>query len=262
MYNSSTIISLNVHNISFKRSLAEITQWGLENRSGFVCFANVHMTIEAYKSFHFKQMLRNALLVLPDGKPLALACKWLHNKRQERISGMDFLPALLEESDKNNARIFLYGSTEAVLDRLTYHIKTAYPNIIIVGAISPPFRKMSQEETDVHIADINKSNANFVLVALGCPKQEIWMAENYSKINAILLGVGGAFPVVAGVQKRSPKIMQNISMEWLFRLSQEPKRLIRRYTYTNMFFIALLSVALIRKNRIQRRLLMHTSSRI
>jgi N-acetylglucosaminyldiphosphoundecaprenol N-acetyl-beta-D-mannosaminyltransferase len=247
MHATSQILSLNIHNISFPRSIVQITNWGMERRSGFVCFANVHMIVEAHKSSHFRDQISKASLVLPDGKPLAVACKWLHNRRQERISGMDFMPAMLKHLAKHDARIFLYGSTEDILDRLTEKISSEYPGIKIVGQLSPPFRQLTAEEKAVHIDQINKSQANFVFVALGCPKQEAWMAENYQHINSILLGVGGAFPVLAGVQKRSPRIMQYLSLEWLFRLMQEPKRLYKRYFFTNAYFIALLLRTLSRK---------------
>ena len=161
---------------------------------------------------------------------------------------MDFMPALLEESEKRGGKIFLYGSTPSILEKLTRNIQTLFPSIQIVGAISPPFRELLASETAEHIDQINNSKANFVLVALGCPKQETWMAQNHSKINAVLLGVGGAFPVIAGVQKRSPKLMQNLSLEWLYRLKQEPRRLFKRYLYTNVYFIGLLLRNLQRKS--------------
>jgi len=198
------IISLNVHQISFRDSLDEITNWGLARQSGFVCFANVHMTIEAYKDPLFQQDLDKARLVLADGRPIAAACNWLYKKRQERIAGMDFMPAILQKANESKAKIFLYGSTEEVLKKLIEKIKLDYPNALVAGAISPPFRNLSQQELQEHVQQINDSGANFVLVALGCPKQEKWMAANFRSIQAILLGLGGAFQVAAGIQKRCP----------------------------------------------------------
>jgi len=247
MLQRSRIISLDVHNISFNDSLEQITTYGLQRKSGFVCFANVHMTIEAHNDPWFREELRKALFVLPDGKPLALACGWLYNKKQERISGMDFMPALLEKANSLRAKIFLYGSTVDTLDKLITRIGSLYPQVIIAGKISPPFRKPTAEERDQHIRYINDSEANFVLVALGCPKQEKWMAENYPAINSILLGLGGAFLVVAGIQKRSPVWMQNMALEWLYRLVQEPKRMFKRYVYTNLYFMILIGKDLLKK---------------
>lgn len=245
MYESSKIISLQIHNLSFQQSLHTISDWGLQHRSGFVCFANVHMTIEAYNSPKFREDLEKALLVLPDGAPLAMANHWLYHKKQERISGMDFMPAILERAMQLSAKVFLYGSTKDVLDNLVDKIKLKYPGIVIAGAISPPFRMLTETEKTEYIRQINESGAHFVLVALGCPKQEKWMAENYTSINAVLLGLGGAFPVMAGIQKRSPVWMQRFALEWLYRLIQEPRRMFKRYLYTNTLFIWLLTKEII-----------------
>jgi len=250
MPGSSHIISLGVNNLSFRQSLEQVFALGLQHRQGFVCFANVHMTVEAYNDISFQQDLHKAMLILPDGKPIAMACKWLYKKKQERICGMDFMPAILEQAHKSGASVFLYGSTKKVLEKITESIKAKYPGAIIAGVISPPFRKLSDEEVNEHIRQINDSGAHFVLVALGCPKQEKWMAAHFTSIKAILLGLGGAFPVTAGIQKRSPEWMQRLSLEWLYRLLQEPRRLFKRYFYTNTLFIWLIAKEmLIRKPR-------------
>ena len=237
MKDTSRIISLSVNNISFRESLEEVCTKGLAHQKGFVCFANVHMTIEAKTDPAFAHLLEKAMLLLPDGKPLAVACNWLYRKKQERVAGMDFMPALFRQSDKINGKIFLYGSTETVLEKIKEIARVQYPRATIVGSISPPFRQLEPAELNAHIDLINASGAHFVLVALGCPKQEKWMATNYQSINAILLGLGGAFPVMAGVHKRSPKWMQDWSLEWLYRLFQQPGRMFKRYLYTNSIFI-------------------------
>lgn len=247
MYQSSRILSLKVHNLSFRQSLHSITNWGLQNRPGFVCFANVHMTIEAHRDPAFKKILDKASLVLPDGMPVALAHRLIYHQTQERISGMDFMPAILEQAHHKSAKVFFYGSTENVLQLLEHQINLKYPGINIAGAISPPFRSLTETEKMDHINQINKSGAHFVLVALGCPKQEKWMAENYSFINAVLLGLGGAFPVMAGTQKRSPVWMQRLALEWLYRFIQEPRRLFKRYFYTNSLFIWLLAKEILKQ---------------
>jgi len=136
-----------------------------------------------------------------------------------------------------------------VLEQLIRKIETTYPGVQVAGAISPPFRPLSQEELNDHIDQINRSGANFVLVALGCPKQETWMALHSEKLHAVLLGLGGAFPVTAGLQKRAPVWMQRAALEWLHRLLQEPGRLFKRYLYTNLYFIVLLVKAIFRKRK-------------
>jgi N-acetylglucosaminyldiphosphoundecaprenol N-acetyl-beta-D-mannosaminyltransferase len=222
-------------------------RWGLSHTPAYVCFANVHMTIEAHKDEGFGQNVNRASLVLADGKPLAVAGRLLYGKKQERIAGMDFMPAILEKANQHHAKVFLYGSTPEMLDALREKIHSQYENVRVAGVIAPPFRALGHEELTAHIGQINQSGAHLVMVSLGCPKQEKWMAANSASINAVLLGVGGAFAVTAGLQKRSPAWMQRSGLEWLHRLAQEPGRLFKRYFVTNTSFLFLLSKELIKQ---------------
>ena len=240
MFEKLKIISLNVCHISFRESLDLVTEWALKKRSSYICFANVHMIIEAFKDRPFLEKVNNADLVLADGKPVAIACKILQHQKQERISGMDFTPRILERANENKLAVFVYGSTAEVYNAIKEKINFNYPGISLAGFISPPFRQLTENEILSDIETINRSGTHIVLVALGCPKQEKWMAENSKKIHAVLLGIGGALPVIAGIQKRAPIWMQNMALEWLYRLIQQPGRLFTRYVYTNSCFIFLL----------------------
>lgn len=248
MFEKLRIHSIDIDHLSFAQSIEQVMTWGKNHISSFVCFVNVHMTIEAHKDPAFRHKLAQASLAVSDGKPVAIACNLLYKKRQERISGMDFMPRILEAANENEATIFLYGSTSEVLKALQEKIIIKYPHVKIGGAISPPFvSQMKEEDLQRDFDTINQSGANIVFVALGCPKQEKWMADNYTKIKAVLLGVGGAFPVMAGLQPRSPKWMQDWALEWLYRLMQEPRRMYKRYFYTNSYFIWLMAKAWLKK---------------
>jgi N-acetylglucosaminyldiphosphoundecaprenol N-acetyl-beta-D-mannosaminyltransferase len=243
------IISLSVHHLSFSSCLEAVMKWGLSHTPAYVCFANVHMTIEAFNDKSFLQDLNNASLVVADGKPLTVALRLLHGIKQERIAGMDFMPALLKVAGQENAKIFLFGSTNEMLDKLEKKIEQDFPLLQIVGKISPSFTSISEAELSNQIEQINSSGAHIVFVSLGCPKQEKWMAANSSRIQAVLLGVGGAFAVTAGVQKRSPRWMQQYGLEWFHRLLLEPRRMFKRYLYTNSYFLLLLMKRLVLKKR-------------
>jgi N-acetylglucosaminyldiphosphoundecaprenol N-acetyl-beta-D-mannosaminyltransferase len=242
------IISLAIDHLTFGECLETVVGWGKERRPSYVCFANVHMVIEAYRSAAFAAEVNKASLVVADGKPLTTACFSLYRKRQERISGMDFMPAALSAAEKEGLTVFLYGSSAELLQRLRAELGRRYPGLKIGGAISPPFRSLTAEETDAHIDQINHSGAQLLFVSLGCPKQEKWMAAHYRRIRAVCLGVGGAFPVMAGSQRRAPKWMQNLALEWFYRLLLEPKRMLPRYVKTNSQFIYLMGVERL-KNR-------------
>lgn len=198
------------------------------------------MSIEAHWDATFAAMVNGADLVTPDGMPLAKAMKLLHGIKQDRVAGMDLLPDLLQEAQKQNLIVFFYGGTEAMLDKTMDYVQVHYPQLKNHHYYSPPFRPLTiEEETDI-ISTINNSGAHLVFVALGCPKQEKWMASMKGKINACMIGIGGALPVMIGMQKRAPLWMQKLSLEWLYRLIQEPKRLFKRYFVTNSLFLWLL----------------------
>ena len=241
MRNRLKIVSLDVDNIGFSEGLDKVMDLAAQKTPAYICFASVHMTIEAYKSSRFSEKVNAANILFSDGKPVALACNLLHHKKQERISGPDFTPAILKRANEKKLSVFIYGCTERVIAACKEKIGIEFPNVNVAGAISPPFRKISDEELKDHIETINASGAHLVFVALGCPKQEEWVANNSGKIKAVLLAVGAAIPFFAGSEKRAPEWMQNMALEWFYRLMQQPRRLFRRYLYTNSYFLFLLS---------------------
>ena len=239
------ILNLQINNISQKESLQNVTELAKKREPSYVCFTNAHMTVEANKDKNMLNVVNTATLALPDGGPVAKAFKLIHGISQERIAGMDFFPLMLNECHINKLKVGLIGSTDDILEKIHTKIKKELPQIEITHKISPPFNK--KWDNDVYIHSFNTSDTNIVFVALGCPVQEKWMFEHYKKINSVLLGVGGAFPVYAGQVSRAPEWMSNNSLEWLYRLIKEPKRMWKRYLYTNTIFLKLLIHRLIIK---------------
>lgn len=171
----------------------------------------------------------------------------LYGIDQPRIAGMDLLPRLLSVAESYQLPVFFYGGTEQMQEKTRAFLSTKYPDLILAGFVSPPFRRLSEKEENDHINQINHSGAKLLFVVLGCPKQEKWMASMKGKISACMIGIGGALPVLIGLQKRAPGWMQKAGLEWFFRLMQEPKRLFKRYLVTNSKFLFLLSRALVKK---------------
>ena len=221
---------------SFKDLIEGIFSLSEEKKSSYVCVCNVHMLVEAQKDKDFNKLLNNADIVTPDGGPIAKMLSWKYNIKQERVAGMDLLPAIIDECAKRKKSIYLYGSTNKVLNQITEKVNSNYPNLDL-EFYSPPFRELSRQEKNEIIDEINTFNPDFVFVALGCPKQEKWMAANQGIINSCMIGLGGAFEVYAGLRKRAPKWMYQNSLEWLYRLLLEPNRLFKRYLLTNTLFI-------------------------
>ena len=210
-----------------------------EQRNEYVCVANAHMLVEAYRHKDFADMVNNSKITTPDGMSLIWGLRLLYKIKQCRVAGMDLLPDLLAEASKHKKAVFLYGGTEDILMKTQKYISINYPGIPHVGAYSPPFSPMREKEEEEIVKMINSSNVGLVFVTLGCPKQERWMAAMKDKINAVMIGVGGALPVLIGLQKRAPKWMQKVGLEWFFRFLQEPLRLWKRYATTNFMFILL-----------------------
>ncbi len=231
------VVSLNLDIVTYDQALSRIVGWAKNRESQFVCFANVHMTIEAYRHPDFASQVNGASLVVADGVPLLGWLQTIRGVKQERIAGMDAFPDLIKLAAIHKLKVYFFGTTADMLKRIQEKIKELHPDLLIAGMFSPPFDKSL--DNDAYINQINASGADIVFVALGCPKQEKWMATNSKRIRAPLLGVGGAFPVFAGVAKRAPKFMQQLGLEWLFRFFQEPQRLFTRYLITNSLFLAL-----------------------
>lgn len=218
-----------------------ILQLGAARTSDYVCFANVHMLVEAHYDPKFNQVLANAAIVSPDGAPVASSVGWIHGKPQPRVAGMDLLPLLLVEAAKRGQSVYFYGTTQDVLDAIVERARRELPALRIAGVHSPPFRPLTPEEDAAEVAAINAADPDLLFVALGCPRQENWMAAHQGRIKACMLGVGQAFLVYAGLEQRLPVWARRLWLEWAYRLWLEPRRLWRRYMITNSRFVYLMS---------------------
>ncbi|MEA1989593.1 MAG: WecB/TagA/CpsF family glycosyltransferase [Pseudomonadota bacterium] len=247
-----TIIKSNITVGSYSEFIDSVISLSQEKPSSYVCICNVHMLIEANDSQEFSEVVNNADMVSPDGKPVAKGLEWLYGIKQPRIAGMDLIESLFECITKGKLSVYLFGSTEEVLTKMVAKATAQFPGIIIVGFLSPPFRELSGQEKNEIVEKINEHNPDFVFVALGCPKQERWMAEHKDKVNSCMIGLGGAFPVYAEAVARSPYWMQRNGLEWLYRLYKEPGRLWKRYFYTNSKFLWLFGLQII-KNKLHLR---------
>jgi N-acetylglucosaminyldiphosphoundecaprenol N-acetyl-beta-D-mannosaminyltransferase len=231
------VIGTPICSLSFDEQINLIVNWAKNCQSKMVCVANVHMLIEARQNSDFAGVLRHADLVTPDGMPLVWMLKLMGAKRVQRVAGMDIFLATCQQAAQAQISIFLLGSTPDILDRIHQRLQTEFPLLKIAGMNSPSFSPVAATVDTNIIQIINSSGAGIVFVALGCPKQELWMARHREQIQAVTIGVGAVFPVYAGALKHAPKFIRNAGGEWLFRLIQEPRRLWKRYAQTIPVFI-------------------------
>ncbi len=209
-------------------------------RGEYVCVSNVHTTVMAYNDASYREVQNNAVIAVPDGKPLSLISRVRGYKSAQRVAGPDLMPEILKISETEGYTHYFYGSTERTLKNLEKNLRRRYPKLKIVGMYSPPFRQLTKEEDMQMVERINATKPDFVWVGLGAPKQERWMYEHKGRVKGVMLGVGAAFDFHAGTSKRAPKWMQEFYLEWLYRLIQDPKRLLKRYMFSNAQFIWLI----------------------
>lgn len=235
--NNTEILKTNIHILNMQDAVSFLDSNLQELRGEYVCISNVHTTVMAYRDESYRAVQNGSVLNLPDGKPLSIVQKGRGYKNADRVPGPDLMPELFKLSEEKGYSHYFYGSTPETIAALEKNLKECYPKLKIAGLYSPPFRPLTEEEDEQIIAMINETNPDFIWVGLGAPKQERWMASHKGKLDGVMLGVGAGFDFHAGTVKRAPMWMQEICMEWLWRMFQDPKRLVPRYLDTNFSFI-------------------------
>ena len=203
----------------------------------YITVANVHTTVTAYEDEEYCRIQNGGLMAIPDGGPLTSIGRKHGFDQMGRTTGPSLMEEIFSISAEKGYRHYFYGSTDETLEKLRGKLEEKYPGLQIAGMYSPPFRALSEQEDEQIIEQINLTDSDFVWIGLGAPKQEQWMAAHQGKIKGLMLGVGAGFDYLADNIKRAPEWMQKHSLEWLYRLMQEPRRLFKRYFHTNTKFI-------------------------
>uniref|UniRef100_B8HV63 Glycosyl transferase, WecB/TagA/CpsF family n=1 Tax=Cyanothece sp. (strain PCC 7425 / ATCC 29141) TaxID=395961 RepID=B8HV63_CYAP4 len=232
-----SVLGFSVAAIPFNDQLKLILTWAKQGGSKTICIANTHMLVEAHRNEKFATVLKHADLVTPDGMPLVWMLRFMGVTQQERVAGPDVLPALCHRASELGVSLFFMGSHNEVLSRMQARLKREFPRLKIAGMQPLPFRPLTEAEDTELVNRINDSGAKILLVSLGCPKQEIWMATHKERVKMVMIGLGAAFPLYAGLNRRAPCWMQRVGLEWFYRLIQEPRRLWGRYSTTIPAFI-------------------------
>lgn len=218
--------------------LIDFTERNISDLSGdYMCVSNVHTTVMSYEKADYRNIQNGGIMAIPDGGPLSSVGRKRGFKEMQRTTGPDYLENILKISAEKGYTHYFYGSTQGTLDKLKNIIAEQYPGVKVIGMYSPPFRQLTPGEDEQVTENINAVQPNFIWVGLGAPKQEQWMVEHQGKVVGFMVGVGAAFDYLAGNIKRAPKWMQKLNLEWMYRLFQSPKKLFKRYFYTNPKFI-------------------------
>jgi N-acetylglucosaminyldiphosphoundecaprenol N-acetyl-beta-D-mannosaminyltransferase len=205
---------------------------------GYLTAAAVHLVMVAQEDPATRRATQAATLVVPDGQPLVWALRSLGHEAT-RVYGPELMARYCARSAATGTRMYLYGGrTQGALVQLALNLRRRFPGLQVAGGYSPPFRPLTDGERDWVVEDVARSRADVVWVGTGQPKQERWMHEMRPRLEApLLVGVGAAFDFHAGLVPQAPPWMQDVGLEWTYRLAREPRRLWRRYLKYNPRFV-------------------------
>jgi N-acetylglucosaminyldiphosphoundecaprenol N-acetyl-beta-D-mannosaminyltransferase len=233
------VVGIPLGLIDYDGALDWIESMVQARQRGYVCVCNVHAVMASAEDPELRAALMSSSLNVPDGQPLVWALNLLGHSLKDRVYGPELMARSCARAVESGQRIYLYGGrNQGALVQLALNLRQRYPGVRIVGGYSPPHRPLSAEERAAVVKEINGSRADVVWVGIGVPKQEKWMAEMRSDLDApVLAGVGAAFDFHAGLVPQAPNWLQESGLEWAYRLAHEPRRLWRRYLRYNPRFV-------------------------
>ncbi len=245
------ILGVGISAINMKMALDQITKWIESNKSHYICVTDVRCIIDAQENGKLRSILNNAFMCTPDGMPTVWIGKFKGFQHMDRVYGPDLMLEMMKVSVEKGFTNYFYGGKPGVAEKLKEKLTAKFPGTRIIGTYTPPFRQLNDQEEEQLNEEIHRLKPDIFWVGLSTPKQEHFMAAHLGKLNTkIMIGVGAAFDFHAGLVKQAPRWMQRSSLEWLYRVFQEPKRLWRRYLKSIPLFIIyfILEIIGLRKN--------------
>lgn len=224
-------INTYIDNCTKEEAIEYIEKCIGERRIGHIITPNVDQIVRIEKDDYFRKICNNAELLLVDGTPLLWIAKWYGTPIKEKICGSDLVPKLCEVAAKKGYKVFLLGAAEGVAVKAALNLQKKYPGLNIVGTYSPPFGfEKDQDELSRIDHMLYESKADMLFVGMGVPKQDIFIFEHMNTYKIPMsFSIGATIDFEAGVQKRAPKWINRIGMEWLYRLALDPRRMFQRY---------------------------------
>jgi len=232
------LLGVTVHPTNYSAAVEAIVDAAKAKRALSCTALAVHGVMTGALHPLHRARLNTFDLVTPDGQPVRWALNWLHHAGlRDRVYGPFLTHHLCQRAASEGLRLFFYGSDEATLTALKRELLKEMPNLQIAGTRASRFRRATEAEWLDDAQAIRAAQPDIVFCGLGCPRQETWVYEMREYINAPLIAVGAAFPFLARRLAMAPRVMQQIGLEWLFRLGREPLRLWRRYLLLNPLFV-------------------------
>ena len=224
------LFGLPISNVTMTEAVAQIGQILDSGRTQQIATANLDFARNARRDEFLHRVICDCAMVLPDGAPMLWAAKLFRKPLKQRVTGVDLIPELARLSAERGYGIFLLGSLENNTRVAAETLEQRYPGVRIVGRYSPDVQPLDQMDDEAILARIAEARPQILLVAFGNPKQELWIYRNRRRLqNMVAIGIGGSLDMISGSLKRAPEWIQRLQMEWMFRMAQEPRRLLPRY---------------------------------
>ncbi|HLZ43902.1 MAG TPA: WecB/TagA/CpsF family glycosyltransferase [Candidatus Sulfotelmatobacter sp.] len=232
------ILGVKVHATSMDRALARLETAIERGEKGYVCVTGVQGVMEAQMDANLKRIINGAMLTIPDGRPTVWV-GWLRGMFQMRqVTGPVMMLRVCALSPDKGYKHFFYGGNDGVAEQLRDTLTRRFPGLNVVGTYTPPFRPLTAEEDSDLVSKVAETKPDFFWVGLSTPKQERFMDQYSSKLDAkVMLGVGAAFDIHSGRIKDAPYWMKVTGVQWMHRIYQDPKRLWKRYLVNNPKFV-------------------------
>jgi len=209
-----------------------------EGQRGYVCVTGVHGVMEAQSDPEFRSILNRSLMTTPDGMPMVWVGRSQGHQSMSRVYGPDLMLELCRRSAERGYTHFLYGGADGVAEELRAKLERRFPGLRVVGTYTPPFRPLNAGEERDLMERVAELKPDVLWVGLSTPKQERFMNQYFTRLDTrVMIGVGAAFDMHSGRTKQAPRWMQRSGLEWFYRLTQEPRRLFKRYAVNNPRFV-------------------------
>ena len=241
-----SVFGVAVSATDYEQAARAVMAAARRREGGVVTHLAVHALVTAARDPSYRAKVNTFEMVAPDGQPV----RWALNRFEgtelgDRVYGPEFMARLCRRAADAGVGVYLYGSTQEVVSSLKDKLIERFPSLRVLGCEPSLFRPLTSEEDEAFVRRINESGAGLLFLGLGCPLQESFAYEHRRSIKAVQLCVGAAFDFHAGNKRMAPPWMQRRGLEWLFRLTQEPTRLWRRYLFTNATFCLLFARRLV-----------------
>lgn len=238
------LFGLHFDSVTLDQAASDVIEAARYRCKGLIVTPNVDHVVQMDSDKEMRDVYEKAMSRYVDGMPLVWLSWLIYGRRKglpERITGNDLVPAVVKLAADYGMSIYVLGGNPGVAEKTASRWVEKYNGLKVAGTYCPPFGfEKNPEETEKIISDINDRDVDILFVGVGAPKQEKWSSTNLSRLNVgPVLCIGAALNFEAGIQKRAPDFMQRMGLEWLWRLTQEPRRLWRRYLLRDSRFIIL-----------------------